>query len=291
MFALFLLSIFMKLENLIPQMDLNNDKKSGELIQKNTVDQDFEYLEKELPFAERMREARDLIEDMSNKNSSYKQAWSKKMIQHLHPLSCKELNSFFLPSSPAEDSLRKIKYDKTSHDIGYVSEKHKFIDINQCCVWQLPKKENIYSKTLLSECSLLVGNNEENIIVAHVSFSYVYQLDAAIKFMKENGINSEEIFVIASIDPDTTADNIERATIESYVNNGIPSSNIKTFKYAINRNNDKSPAVYDLTNMACIITCNDGLGVWNFDIQETFENGRFRYFNRSQFKNESIIKF
>lgn len=266
--------------------------QSGE----NIVDQELSALETELSFSNRMELARDLFEEVYNfKASTRRQKELEGMSKRQEAKADGILKHYFLPGIPGgegddkeirEGYDRRAEYTKT--------DNHVFINIGQGEMWVVPKENNPYFKISMSECSTIIGENENKLAVAHISYSALNEIEAVMDFMTKNNIPPNKIFAIASVgsfqSKQSEQDFHKRATTEeSYLKQGIVPANILNFEY------DPGEAISEKEkishNLAQVLVSKDGFLKWRFDLKRTFGGYSPREEIIGDYKDQEAVEF
>ena len=127
--------------------------------------------------------------------------------------------------------------------------------VEQGEIWKTKKENNPYFFTSMSECSTIVGMNENEIAVAHISYSELEGTRLAIRWMIEQNLNN--IFAITNEGPKNQHLGKEEARRNDYLELGIPEKHIFPFEYfgrdGLHR------------NLTQVITNKDNIFVYSFD--------------------------
>ncbi len=241
----------------------------------NIIDQELSTLETELSFSNRMELVRDLFEEVySFKASTKRQKELAGMSRRQEAKVSGVLKHYLLPGIPGgegddkeirEGYDRRAEYTKT--------DKHIFINIGQGEMWVVPKETNPYFKISMSECSTIIGENGDNLAVAHISYSALNEIGAVMDFMAKNNITPDKIFAIASVGSfqakQSERDFHKRATTEeAYLKQGIKPANIKNFEYDPGETISENEKVSH--NLTQVLVSKDGFLKWSFDLKRTF---------------------
>ena len=219
-----------------------------------------------------------------------------KHIQRIRENQDGKLKHFFLPDIPGgEGDIKTIRegYDQRSEYLK--SNKRIFLKIGQGEMWLFPKSENPYFQISLSECSAIVGTNEKNIVAAHISYSAIDQIQAVVTFMKNMGINLENIYVIASVgdfQKKRSEEEHRKRAFDSrvYIKMGIPESNISQFEFKSTKT--KGDEGWLQKNLTQVVGCKDALFKYSFDLISTLSSSTrlLQEEKIGNYKDEEIIK-
>lgn len=264
----------------------------------NIVDQELNNLELNLPFSDRMDLARDLFDSLYDYNSKLRhQAEKKEMLEHLEATGEDNLKHYFLPDIPGgQGDTKKIREGYDRRATYSKTAQHIFVTVGQGEMWTISKDQNPYLKISMSECSSLIGEAEDKIVVAHISYSAFNQIEAVIDFMTKNGIKKENIFVVASQgafqSERSKEDYNKRAlTNKDYVERGVPLNHIQTFEYEPGdfiSDNEKISR-----NLTQVLVSKEGYLKWSFDLKRVFKAGSFgaKEERIGDYKNEELVRF
>lgn len=210
----------------------------------NLVDGEFLALEKEFAFAERGPLAFRMVEQILEGDHgagmgeflAFRIADGRDGVKHyLLP----GISKGGLERESLEDlSGVREHYDDRARLVS--SGEHLFIRAGQGEMWRVPKNKNPYILCGLSECSALIGESESDLFVAHISYSQLSELDAALEFLKQNKVSPEDVYVAASIGEAQTAAakpggfaSARAGEAQDYVRRGVRPENIKPFAAAL----------------------------------------------------------
>ncbi len=258
----------------------------------NAIDHEFDTLEKEFKLEERLPLVRALFEDVLNppldrqtyaEQSRLVEADGREGIKH-----------FFLPDIPGGEYNQDIKTIREGYDnrAKYIkTPEHIFCKIGQGEMWIIPKKFKPYFRISLSECSAMIADDGENLIIAHISYSAINEIQATAVFMQQHGIDPKNIKVIASIgkfQAQQSAQNYTKRDTDTstFTDLGIPRKNITAFEFSLakERTPNGNLKMYNLTH---VLGCNEALFKYNFDLVNE-RGGRERI--EGEYREEEIIK-
>jgi hypothetical protein len=233
----------------------------------NTVDAEFLVLESDFPIEERMLLTRELWKEVNDPSIS-----KTNFHNHLQRVLAYEdgkLQHFFLPGIPGGmGDLETFRegYDQRSEYIR--SAERIFLEVCQGELWVIPKSENPYFHISLSECSALIGINEETIAIAHVSYSEMRGIQSSIDYMKSKDISPQNIYAIASVgefQKNRSDDDFQKRAFDThtYIAMGIPNSNIGQFEFSSRRIKESGNRI--LSNITHVVGCRDALFQYSFN--------------------------
>ena len=247
----------------------------------NAIDDDFNYLEgegvTELSLEERIPFIIDTFDTVFNPPlhgfNSY-----EEYVRYVEVESGGKIKHYLLPDIPGGESggdintIRegcdwRVRYKKT--------QERMFVRVGQGEMWVIPKKENPYFLISMSECSAIIGFNNENMVIAHISYSAINETEAVMEFMRDNNIPLENIHVVASVgkyQEERSREEYTKRVVnkEFYTNLGIPDSHIQTFGY-IPR--DRTARGMVQTNLTQIIGNPNELLKYSFDLEHVVHHG------------------
>lgn len=279
---------------------MTSETYSPENIQKqpsNNVDDEFDSLESDFNFSERMDIARDIFEELYNLDSTfYMNSEFRGMIKAETANGENGVKHFLLPSFPSKEEVNKIKESYGSRANYLTSEKRMFLKLGQGEMWSIPKNENPYVKVSMSECSLLVAEDDENLHIAHISFSETHQIEATLEFLESRGIDREDILAIASTG-DIQVKNNEKGyesravNKDDYLRLGLLPENIMQFEYSLGEQIDKDTRI--VKNITQALITREGIMKWSQDIKKTSIAGSIfpREERFGDYKDQEIRKF
>jgi hypothetical protein len=258
----------------------------------NPVDTEFEELES-FSLEDRMELTRELFGEVFNPPISADHIYEN--IERVRENGTGQLKHYFLPDIPGgKGDIKTIRegYDQRSEYLK--SADRIFLKIGQGEIWIIPKSEKPYFQISMSECSTIIGTDNENLVIAHISYSAINEIQATVEFMKNLGINYENIQVVASIGEfqKKCSDNeyTKRAFDSSaYTDIGIPDSNISPFEF--NPGKRAEDGSWLSQNLTQVIGTGEVLFQYSFDMQNTPRPGRMfpREKQSGDYKNEKII--
>jgi hypothetical protein len=260
----------------------------------NAVDSEFEALESDFSLEERMKLTRELFEEVFNPPISRDNFY--RHIQRVYENEGGKLKHFFLPGIPGGGGdIKTIREGYDSRSEYLKSAKRIFLKVGQGEMWIIPKSEKPYFQISMSECSAIIGTNNTNFVIAHISYSAINEIQAVVEFMKNMGISPENIHVVASVgefqrkrsDDEYTKRAFER---RAYTEMGIPETNVSQFEF--------TPGIVEkngswlLQNLTQVIGCNDALFKYSFDLRNTPRPGIGfpREEKSGDYKDEEVIK-
>lgn len=287
-----------------------------EQIPQNQLDLEFNSLETEFSGHDRLLMTRQLMEEIFRPdvkktyrwfienekgeivpNKNYPKEKFQNSLQTKIARAGGPLKHFFLPDIPGgEGSLQNIREAYNSRTSYLKSDKHLFMKIGQGEMWTIPRQENPYLLISMSECSALIGKTADKLIIAHISFSLLNQIEKTIKFMQAQGVELANIYAIASTGAQqaqkTQQNSEKRATsTQNYLDLEIPPKNIQEFSY--NLGPDDGLGRSTMENLTEIIICNDNIFKYSFDLlNDKYDKGAYHQtFVEDSYKDEEIIEF
>lgn len=260
----------------------------------NVVDSEFEALESDFSLEERMELARELFEEVFDPPISRDDFY--RHIQRIRENKDGQLKHFFLPDIPGgEGDIKIIREGYNSRSEYLKSAKRIFLKVGQGEMWVIPKSEKLYFQISMSECSAIVGTDDKNFVIAHISYSAINEIQAVVEFMKKMGISPGDIHVAASVgefqkrrsDDDYTKRAFDSST---YTALGIPEPNISQFEFEPGKT--EKDGSWLSQNLTQVIGCNDALFKYSFDLKNTPRPGMVfpRAEKSGDYKDEEIIK-
>jgi hypothetical protein len=265
-------------------------------LSENIIDQELSSLETELSFSDRMELVRDLFEEVcAFKASASREKELEGMCSTQEARAGGTLKHYFLPDIPGGDGdTKKIRegYDKYTKYIK--TDNHVFINISQGTMWAILKENNPYLKISMSECSTIIGENKHELIVAHISYSALNEIEAVMDFMKKNNIPLNKIFAITSLKSSQSnkseANLNDRATTkEPYLRHGISPDNILGFEYDPGSFiSEKERVSHNLTQ---VLVGKEGFFKWSFDLKRTFGTSSYQEEVIGEFRDQEVVKF
>lgn len=278
----------MNIESSYPKIEKNEQAP-------NVVDNEFDMLESGFSLKERMELTRELFDEVFNPP-----IYREDFYMHIRRVRENEggkLKHFFLPDIPGgKGDIKTIRegYDQRSEYLK--STKRIFLKVGQGEMWIIPKSERPYFQVSMSECSAIVGTDDKNFVVAHISYSAINEIQAVVEFMKNMEINPENIHVIASVgefQKRRSDDEYIKRAFDSgtYTTLGIPESNISRFEFVPGKKEQDGSWLSQ--NVTQVIGCNDALFKYSFDLRYTPRPGIVfpREEKSGDYKNEEIIKY
>lgn len=266
----------------------------------NKIDQDFEAFEKDLDYE--VTDLADLtrlmlleiFEDIPglksqiclSDNLSYKTESGEGEIKH-----------YYLPHIPGGENgnFHKIREGYDSRTELRNTPQRSFIRVGQGEMWQVPRNQNIHLKTSMSECSTIVSYNNNEICVAHVSYSELDSIEQIKIFLQENNFLPDQTYIIASVGEYQERNNkisyYKRATkVKDYTDQGFLPKNINTFEYSFSKDNETDTNLQK--GLTQVIINDKFIHSYSFDCISKFHahgNGRHVY-EPGKFQNEKTIK-
>lgn len=164
-------------------------------------------------------------------------------------------------------------------DTIFMSETKFFTRLGQGNILDITGQSQPYLKANLSECSVLVARGEQGMTAAHLSFSTVQQMQAAMEHFASRGFAPEDMQVVASLGAGQKAHNYfnthgnsqRMATISDYTRFGIPAENITPFAFSVDRDNlERNKGLCE------VIAGLDGMLVTTFDADIAMQHGFVR---------------
>lgn len=129
------------------------------------------------------------------------------------------IRHFLLPGIPGgtTGSIAEIREAEPRH---YHSEfqrtrERSFFEVAQGEMWSVERAKHPYFDLTMTECSAVVGRSADRLFVAHISFSELSELEAAVRFMRDGGVPASELYAIASLPP-TEYDAKKKAGIDEF---------------------------------------------------------------------------
>ena len=277
----------MSIESILPVIE-----KEGK--SPNAVDSEFETLESDFLLEERMELTRELFEEVFNPPISRNNIYEHT--QRVRENEGGKLKHFFLPGIPGgEGNLETIRNGYDSRSEYFKSTERIFLKVGQGEMWVIPKSENPYFQISMSECSAIIGVDDKNLVVAHISYSAINEIKAVVEFMRNAGINPENIHVVASVGEfqkiRSDKEYTKRAFDSSaYTEVGIPVYNVSQFKFSYGKVDDDGS--WQSRNLTQVIGCNDAIFKYSFDLRNTPRPGAIfpREEKDGEYKDEEIIK-
>jgi hypothetical protein len=277
----------MNIESKYPKIE--NETKAS-----NTIDTEFKALESDFTLEERMELTREFFFEVFNPPMS-----REDFYQHI--LRIKEqgnglIKHFFLPDIPGgKGDIKQIREGYDSRSEYLKSSDRLFVKVGQGEMWVIPKSEKPYFQITMSECSAIVGSDNQNFVIAHISYSAINEIQTAVEFMKNMGISSKNIHVVASVGEfqrKRSANDYTRRAFDSnaYIALGIPDSNISQFEFTLS--NAEEDGSWVSQNLTQVIGTNDALFKYSFDLRNTPRPGIGlpREEKIGDYKDEEIIK-
>jgi hypothetical protein len=128
------------------------------------------------------------------------------------------------------------------------TENHRISWVKQGTLLEIPRDKTPYALASMSECSFVIGINEQSMIAAHISFSLKSQINEVLAHCENKGINRTDTYLIANTGPVLGPANEDGflsgdrrlSTGEECKSLRIPTNNIRTFEYKIEDTEQKS---------------------------------------------------
>lgn len=161
------------------------------------------------------------------------------------------------------------------------TQEHDFIHVRQGAMVFVPRDRAPFFTLSLSECGAIIGVSKSGIAVAHTSYSSRAQTEAAINFMRRQGIELANVFVVANEDKTSEGQAAAAANVwvgdqivspEIYEEIGVPKGNIETFNFFHKKENIGPPWFEDWgdriieKNLARVVIAPDSFSFSLFDI-------------------------
>ena len=110
--------------------------------------------------------------------------------------------------------LQSLKYKGDFSPRIVETEHYCIVPVQQCYMEIVHQSEKeVFGTVSMSTCSLIVGKNSNgDTYIAHVGFSEKGQADSAITLMKKQGVESKDIYVVASVQPEQNHSNYSDTT-------------------------------------------------------------------------------
>ncbi len=267
---------------------------NSETAKSSKVDGEFDFAENEnICDSERLALLRDLSDEVYDPSSLIR--LREKEIEEINLGWLDGVSAYLLPDIPGKDGgdLETIREIQTKDGPQYVMKtaERLFVKVNQGHMWKVPIEENPYFRVGLSTCSVLVGKSNNTIIVAHVSYSDKEETEQAIDFMEENGVDKDNIFVVASVsDAEEKSGDLGRPWLkkkESYENYGIKPEQILTFEHHFE--SDEKNGGKD-SNLTEVLITPSLLMKWSYDARISMVNGFMKNVRISDFRDEESLK-
>lgn len=267
-------------------------------IEPNPVDKDFNSLEQDFAFADRLEMVRDLsAEIFYGQASERRQQDFSRGLKYPQATGQEGLRHYLLPDIPGgEGDIKSVRevYDSRARYIA--TPERVLIKVGQGEMWAIPKDKNPFMCASLSECSVLIGVNQNELVVAHISYSALNETEAALRFMDEKGITPEHVQAVASIgsyQAERSAKDFNKRAIDdaAYEKLGIKPEHIHAFAYQPEA--PKPDGSWTGRNLTQVAISKDGFWRWSFDLENAQRSeftlrrdGRLRTFN-----NEEAVEF
>ena len=228
----------------------------------NQLDTELRRIEA-LPFDKRMREMRSVIEllglgDRLNESLNTRAGTGTDGMRH-----------FVLPGIHGGDgNTETIREAYGDWRAEYrTTPERALVRVGQGEMWTAESARNPYLYASMSKCSALIGATESSVVVSHVSYSELAELDATIRFMNEQGIALENIYAVASVGDylkkQFRGGNPVANDVEAYTKRGIAEKNIIPFEWSSGKDATGRPIDHNLTT---ILVSRDGLLAWSNDL-------------------------
>ncbi len=257
-----------------PEISFSNiENKEEPKERENVIDDDFKYLEgegvTELSLEERIPFIIDTFDTVFNPPlhgfNSY-----EEYVRYVEVESGGKIKHYLLPGIPGGGrDITTIREGYDSRAEYKKTQERMFVRVGQGEMWVIPKKENPYFLISMSECSAIIGSNNENMVIAHISYSAIDETEAVMEFMRDNSVPLENIHVVARVGKYQEKRSKEEYTKrvvnrEFYRNIGIQDSHIQTFEYTPR---DRDSGGMTQKNITQIIGNPNELLKYSFDLE------------------------
>ncbi len=262
-----------------------------EVTPKNRVDDDFDAIEESESLQERGEMARDVFDQILDPPAGLEYMW--EATTQTTAKGKGNIKHFFLPDIPGGDGdMDTIREGYDERAEYFKTPERMFLRVGQGEMWVLPKSENPYAQIAITECSALVGSNENNLVVAHISFSAQNETEAVMKFFEANNIDPENVHAIASVGDyqKERSDGKRVVSKQDYIDLGVPTDNVHEFEH-IPIQNDESEDLVN-SNTTKVLISKEMLFKYSYDLKAGSGFG----FNRSKdeiigdYKDEEVIE-
>lgn len=255
-----------------------------------TIDLIHEELEaiQALEFADRLPYLRTTFDDaFAGRGLVMQRAWADHQIDFCTADPSSPHRHFLLPGIPgASDDVDTIRESYDDRADFLKGKSHDFIRVGQGEMWVVPKERAAIMQTSMSECSTLVADLIDGVLVAHISYSEREPFTTIMTELDHLGVPNEHRYVVASMNAHGVDPPISRVqTTDEYEELGIPPQNIIAFEYAFDSDSDTQ--FKGLTQ--ALITA-DGLYAWSFDLSSD-PRDRARSLPDAAFRDEVAIQF
>jgi len=259
----------------------------------NSVDLDFGALEENFAVEDRMELTRVLFQDVMDPPAS-RESFGRDT-ELIVGKGEGDIRHYFLPDIPGgKGDINSIREAYDSRTEYYKSPERLFLRVGQGEMWVIPKRENPYIKISMSECGAIIGTDNDRIVVAHISYSQIDEIEAVVRFMKENGIALQNIYAVASVGNQARKIGVEGSKrakdITVYANLGIPKENISTFEF-------HSELPYGgegwlSVNITQVICTREAIYKYSYDLKSSVKLGSSLIKDErvSDYRNEKVIK-
>jgi hypothetical protein len=232
-------------------------------VQKNELDIDIDTAESEMSLAQALDFIRDIVQELPDMVSDRlvvtKLADGQNGLRH-----------YFLPDMPGGNGdIRQIREGYDGRASYGVTGEHAFIKVGQGEMWLVPKALKPYLTVSMSECSTLIGQNDDLLVVAHISYSMLCEIESTVEYMRTIGIPAQKILAVASVGPYQAAqskkDFYKRAcSTADYLKCGIMPGNTYTFEYRP----ESTPSAGRIDrNITQVLVGGHGLLKWSADFR------------------------
>lgn len=206
---------------------------------RNSIDADFDALEREFVPEEYLIYLREAFSDMLNRETAFSCSPEYECsLTRLYADGRQHgLRHYYLPGIPFESTDLQTIREGYGKNADYMrTEKRCFIRVRQGEMWMVDKTRQPHFSVAISECSVLVADCVDTLVVAHISFSDKLATDAVVERVLRSGAALEHVYVVASVGEDQAARNREHymqryAYVDEYMGLGIPERNIMPFVY------------------------------------------------------------
>lgn len=115
-------------------------------------------------------------------------------------------------------------------DFTIITDRHTMFPLPTGMMCKVPLEQGPYIRMLISSCSVLVATTVTDLIVAHIAHSNAEQIDTALEFMKNSGVDPATIRVVANTDTSSpSSSSVRVSSIEDYTKRGVAADNIVTY--------------------------------------------------------------
>lgn len=225
--------------------------EKNEIQKECVVDKDFDWLEKDksLSIIEKAQYAKELIKDVFNDISDYsRQAYKSGMFGRMLADKADGVRFFLHPGlfQNLQGNHRRVTefYGEDNYGTGYYSTpERKFILVRQANMFEVEWAKKPFFMVHVTECSVIIARNDDNICVSHIGMSYRREVEGVLDFLKKEGYQDEDIYVVASVGPyqeemAQKINNTRLSRVEEYEDLGIKPENIVRFEHEMERDGE-----------------------------------------------------